>query len=111
MSPTERWEGNGPSYRDVSDYAADVRARDGVGVRWWITPPVYIKTTGRWTSWAVSIEVWTIGASKNRTWNASAAYGQNGAWKTVPAAMLATLRAYEQKREDERVAAEAQAMF
>lgn len=111
MSPTDRWESGGPSYRDVADYAAVVRERDGVGVRWFLTPPVYVKTTGRWTSWVVSVEVWTISVPKSRSWGASAAFGQNGAWKTVPAAMLAAIRAYEAKREDERVAAEAQARF
>lgn len=111
MSPTDRWESGGPSYADVSDYVDEVRTRDGVGVRWYITPPVYVKTTGKWTSWAVTVEVWTIRASKDRKWYASTAFGRNGAWKTLPAALLASVRAYEGKREDEERAAKAQMTF
>lgn len=104
-------EERGPSYWDASAYAETVRERDGVGVRWTIVPPVR-RIDGRgYSSWAVAVEVWTLRSKQKRTWHAQAGFGNGGAWKTLPAALLATLRAYEAQREDERVAALAQAAF
>ena len=109
MASSGASESNGPSYWDASQHAAYLRERDGVGIRWLIVPPIP-RVDGRgWSSWCVSVEVWALRTKTPRVWNAQAAFGQGGAWKTLPAALLATLRAYEAQREDERVAAEAQA--
>ena len=102
---------HGPSYWDVSTYADDLRERHGVGIRWTLVPPIR-RVDGRgYTSWCVAVQVWVLRAKQTREWNAQAAFGAGGAWKTLPAALLATLRAYEEQREDERVAAEARAAF
>lgn len=101
----------GPTYWDVSEQAHYLREQHGVGVRWTLVPPIP-RVDGRgWSTWCVSVEVWTLRAKEKRTWNAQAGFGQGGAWKTLPAALAATLRAYEAQREDERVAALAQQRF
>lgn len=111
MSPRDRWEGNGPSYWDVAQHAEYLRDRDGIGIRWTLVPPI-ARVDGRGhSSWCVAVQVWALRTKATREWSAQAAFGYGGSWKTLPAALLATLRAYEAQREDERVAAEAQARF
>lgn len=98
----------GPSWADVDQYAEEVRKRDGVGTRFHLAPPIArIDGRGR-TSWTVTCEVWTLRSKAEKRWTAASSWGQQGSWKTAPAAFLAALRAYEAQREDERVAAEAQ---
>lgn len=101
----------GPTWYDVDMYAEEVRKRDAVGVRWRVVPPIArIDGRGR-SSWSVSVEVWALRSKEARVWHAQASWGRGGSWKTAPAALLASLRAYEAQREDERVAAQAQASF
>lgn len=98
----------GPTWRDVDDYAQHVRDTYGVGTRFHIAPPI-ARMDGRGRSaWNVSLEVWTLRTKERKTWHAQAGWGHNGLWKTAPQAFHAALRAYEAQREDERVAAEAQ---
>lgn len=104
-------EDRGPSYWDVSAYVDALRERDGVGVRWLLVPPIQRIDKRGWSSWAVSVEVWSLRTPKKREWHAQAAWGRGGSWATLPAALLATLRAYEQLREDERCALLAQTVF
>jgi hypothetical protein len=101
----------GPSYRDVVTHADYLKDKDGVGIRWTLVPPVRRLDGRGYSSWCVAVEVWTLRARRQHTWAAQAGFGYGGAWSTLPAALLATLRAYEAQREDERVAAEAQAAF
>lgn len=101
----------GPSYRDVADYAHHLREKRGTSIRWLLVPPIP-RVDGRgWSSWCVSVEVRAYRLTPERVWNAQAAFGNGGSWKTLPAAMLATLRTIEARWEDERVASEAQARF
>lgn len=109
MSETQDAQFRGPSWADVDAYAEEVRKRDGVGTRWHISPPIArLDGRGR-SSWSVTLEVWTLRAKQDRKWHAAAAWGAGGSWKTAPAALLASLRAYEAQREDELRAAKAQA--
>ena len=111
MEQGPRHPEQGPSYWDVSAHADHLREQDGIGIRWTLVPPIK-RVDGRgWSSWCVSVEVWTLRARTTRRWNAQAAFGRGGAWKTLPAALAATLRAYEAQRADEQVAVEAQARF
>jgi hypothetical protein len=99
---------HGPSYRDADEHAEHVRELYGVGTRWHLSPPVArLDGRGR-SSWTVTLEVWSLRTKEKTTWYHQAAFGNGGSWKTLPAALLATLRAHEQEREDMRVAAEAQ---
>lgn len=101
----------GPLWHDVDVHAEYVRETYGVGTRFHISPPIR-RVDGRGRSaWGVTLEVWTLRSKTDRRWTQIASWGQGGAWRTAPQAFLATLRAYESTREDERVAAEAQAAF
>lgn len=111
METKPRQTDNGPSYYDVSAYAADMRERRGTGIRWSLVPPIR-RIDGRgYSSWSCRVEVWSLRTTPTKTWYAQAGFGQGGAWKTLPAALLATLRAIEAQWEDERVASEARAGF
>jgi len=101
MGDRDRWERGGPSYWDVAQHADYLRSKDGIGIRWTLVPPIKKISGDGWSSWCVAVEVWSLRSVKTSKWNAQAAFGMGGAWKTLPAALLATLRAYEAQREDE----------
>ena len=111
MSPRDRWESNGPSYWDVVTHADWMKEQYGVGIRWLLVPASRQPAGKGVGSWCVSVEVWALRSKTPRSWHAQESFGHGGSWKTLPAAMLQTLFAVEQKRKDEEAAARSQTVF
>lgn len=111
MSPRDRWESGGPSYWDVVEQADWLKEEYGIGIRWLLVPASR-RNSGRGSScWVVSVEVWTLRAKTQQTFNAQERFGHGGTWKTLPAALLQTLITIHQLLEERRRVAEAQAAF
>lgn len=101
----------GPSYWDVSEYCAHMRARWGVACVFTLVPPVPVGVDNRWSSWGVRVQVWrgekvVAGVAERVEY-----FGRGGAWKTAPAACHAALRVLEDRLEAAEKAAAGVARF
>lgn len=101
----------GPTYWDVSEYVNLFSARWGCLVSFRLLPPHRVGTNGKYTSWAVEVQV------RSTTKDAWAAgdrveyWGSRSAHKTLPGALHAALRALEERYEEREQSALAQARF
>lgn len=99
----------GPSYYDVTAYVEHLRDSYAIGVDFLLVPPLYVRATGKHTSWHVSARAWRLSDSLQTALGGQAAFGAGGAWKTLPAAQLAALRTLEEKLKERESEAERQA--
>lgn len=104
-------ETRGPSYWDVSTFVDDLRTRWNYDFSFRVCPPVRIVSTGKWTSWHVWCEVRATAGYGPILHTTGATYGQNGAWKTLPAAMFQALCLTQDALYDAERAAREQAAF
>lgn len=101
----------GPSYWDVSTYAEDLGLRWACHLQFVVTPPVRVDTTGKYTSWCVTLRAASTPGVYGPVPALVAYYGKGGSWKTLPAAMHDVLRRYDAYRAEQVAAAERRAAF
>lgn len=104
-------ETKGPSYWDVGTYVQELEARSGRTITWRLLPPRRVGLNGSWTSWGVYLEVWKNGDPQASGPMYTAYFGRNAAWATLPAALHAVLRRYDEHLDERERHAASQATF
>lgn len=107
-----RGEGeHGPSWWDVSEYCAHMRARWGLTCVLQLVPPIPVGVNNRWSSWGCRVQVWRGEKAPEGVGERVEHWGTGGTWKTAPAAAHAALRQLETRLLDRERAQRAQAAF
>lgn len=100
----------GPSWRDVSELAHEVRTRWGIGLAFALVPPLKLNT-GHWSGWGVTVNFWYLRKGSTEPWGMQERFGAAGAWKTAPSALHAALMRLDGRLEEMERSAAQQAAF